>query len=124
MKFMQAQRGISVLGALFMLLVVSTLTGLALKLLPHYMDFYSLQNIITAKSAERAYDVRSAHDFYDYVERGMTVNSIRELGVRDIMAVNVSMGSVEVALDYEVREPLIGNIEVVLTFQRDYHIPQ
>lgn len=124
MKSVRKQRGISLVGLAFLLAVASAVSFVGLKLLPHYMDFYALQSIITKPSAERAFDVQNAGDFYGYVERGMSVNNIRNLDLYDSMQVKVSHGSIEISLDYEVREPIAGNIEIVLVFKREYHIAQ
>ena len=47
MTFARSQQGLSILGWLVVLAVVAFFASTAFKMLPHYMDYMSLEKIIT-----------------------------------------------------------------------------
>lgn len=122
MKFARSQQGLSMLSWLVVLIVVAFFASTAFKVLPHYLDFYSLQKIVTAVETEKALEIRSPGAFYEHVSRGMQVNNIRDLNMREVMDVRMENNDFYVRLKYEKREPLIENLDLVVHFDREYRV--
>lgn len=122
MKFARSQQGLSMLSWLVVLIVVAFFASTAFKVLPHYLDFYSLQKIVTAVEHEKALEIRSPAAFYEHVSRGMQVNNIRDLNMREVMDVRMENNDFYVRLKYEKREPLIENLDLVVHFDREYRV--
>jgi len=122
MTFARSQKGLSMLSWLMVLAVVAFLASTAFKILPHYFDFYALQKIVTAVERDKLVDIRTPADFYEHVERGMQVNSIRDLELRDVLDVRVENNEFHAHLKYEKREPLIENLDLVVHFDREYRV--
>jgi len=87
MTFARSQQGLSILGWLVVLAVVAFFASTAFKMLPHYMDYMSLEKIITSVETDKAADVRTVGEFYNHVSKGMQVNNIRDLNLRDVLKV-------------------------------------
>lgn len=121
MKFARSQKGLSMLSWLVVLCIVGFLASVFLKVLPHYMDFYSLQKIVTSAETESAYQLRSPNDFYAHVSRGAEVNNL-DFVLKDIMDVRMENNEFLVHLNYEQREPLIENLDLVVHFDREYRV--
>jgi len=122
MKFARSQKGLSMLSWLVVLCVVAFLASTTFKILPHYLDFFSLQKIITGVENERALDIRSPSEFLEHVRRGSQVNNIRDLDLRKVMDVRMENNEFLVHLKYEQREPLIENLDLVVHFDREYRV--
>lgn len=122
MRFAHSQKGLSILGWLVALAVVAFLSGTVLKIVPHYMDFYALQKIITSVESERLADIRTPGEFYEHVGRGMQVNRIRDLEPRKVLDVRLEDGNFHVLLQYEKRVPLIETLDLVVHFDRQYRV--
>ncbi len=110
------------LGWVAMLALVAFFASAAFKMLPHYLDFMSMDKIIMAVETDSALDIRSVRDFYDHVNKGMQVNGIRDLNLRDVLQVEVDGDEFRAHLDYEKREPLIRNLDLVANFSKDYRL--
>lgn len=121
MRFARSQKGLSMLSWLVVLCVVAFLAGTTFKILPHYLDFYSLQKIITGVEHEKALDIRSPGEFFEHVSRGMQVNNI-DLSLRDVLEVRMENNEFYAHLKYEKREPLIENLDLVVHFDREYRV--
>lgn len=121
MKFARSQKGLSMLSWLVVLCIVGFLASVFLKVFPHYMDFYSLQKIVTSAETESAYQLRSPNDFYAHVNRGIEVNNL-EFDLKDMMDVRMENNEFLVHLKYEQRESLIENLDLVVHFDREYRV--
>ena len=122
MKFARSQQGLSILGWLVVLAVVAFFASTAFKVLPHYMDYMSMEKIITSVENDKAADVRTINEFYNHVSKGMQVNNIRDLNMRDALQVKVENNEFQVHLKYEKREPLIENLDLVVNFDKEFRV--
>lgn len=122
MTFARSQQGLSILGWLVVLAVVAFFASTAFKVMPHYLDYMSLEKIITSVETDKASDVRTVGEFYNHVSKGMQVNNIRDLNMRDAMQVKVENNEFLVHLKYEKREPLIENLDLVVNFDKEFRV--
>ena len=122
MTFARSQQGLSILGWLVVLAVVAFFASTAFKMLPHYLDYMSLEKIITSVETDKASDVRTVGEFYNHVSKGMQVNNIRDLNMRDALQVTVENNEFQVHLKYEKREPLIENLDLVVNFDKEFRV--
>ncbi|WP_271411200.1 DUF4845 domain-containing protein [Pseudomonas sp. Q1-7] len=122
MTFARKQKGMSVLGWLLVLAVVAFLASTAFKIIPHYLDFFSLEKIITSMETEKALEIRSIPDFYSHVSKGMQVNGIRDLDLEKALTVTLQNDQFEAHLKYEKREPLVENLDLVVRFDKEFRV--
>lgn len=118
------QRGISLTGWLVILVLTGFFANVGFKILPHYMDNRALDKMIRAVDRDVAsgISVRNAGEFRSYINKGMQVNNIRNLNAADIMEVRAEGPELFVHLDYEVREKILKNIDLVVSFDKKYRV--
>lgn len=122
MKFAQSQKGMSILGWLMVLSLVAFFASAAFKVLPHYFDYMALEKMIMAVETDKAAQVTTVGDFYTHVSKGMQVNSIRDLDMEEALKVKIENNEFRVHLQYEKREPLIQNIDLVVRFDKEFRV--
>lgn len=122
MKFAQSQKGMSVLSWLMVLALVAFFASAAFKVLPHYFDYMSLEKIITSVETDEALEINTVGAFYGHVAKGMEVNSIRDLNLKDILEVKIENNEFHAHLQYERRESLIKNIDLVVHFDKEFRV--
>lgn len=113
----QSQRGLTMLGFLITLCLVIFFAFCAMKIVPMYIQFYSVKQILatvannpeaaTGKDKIRALFSRSLQ--IDYVN-GITP---------DMLKIETTDGGYNLVMDYERREPLMANIDVVGKFHAE-----
>ena len=101
MSFASSQKGLSMLSWIVVLAVVAFLASTAFKMLPHYFDYMSMDKTISSVGAGGLEDVRTVGDFYRHVGKGMEVNGIRDLDLREAVKVEIVEGQFQVQLSYE-----------------------
>ncbi|WCD78932.1 DUF4845 domain-containing protein [Pseudomonas sp. TUM22785] len=122
MTFAHSQRGLSILGWLIALAVVAFLASTAFKFIPHYMDYYALEKMIKSVENDRAQGISTPADFISHLNKGMQVNSIRDIDLSKALQVRIENNDFLVALKYEKREPLIGNLDLVVHFDKEFRV--
>lgn len=124
MHNIRAQKGMSFFGWLAILVLVAFFASAAFKLIPHYMDNKALEKAIMAVEMDKATGdkISSVADFYSHISKSMQINSIRDLKMDDILEVKQANNDFLVHLKYEKREPLIKNIDLVVTFDKEYRV--
>jgi len=109
-------------GILLTLVIAGFVVATALKIVPHYMDFWTLEKIVQSTYSEPSGTIVTVNDFYSHVSRGMQVNSIRDLDLKKVLSVTPDGPAFKAHLNYEKREPLIKNIDVVVKFDREFSV--
>ncbi|WP_071870574.1 DUF4845 domain-containing protein [Atopomonas hussainii] len=116
------QRGMSVMNILLMLALAAFLASTAFKVIPHYLDFMALEKMIVAIESPQGQGMTSPGDVYAYIEKGLTVNSIREFDLEKAMEVEQEGNDFLIKLNYERRENLIKNIDLVVKFEKEFRV--
>ncbi|MCC2639067.1 MAG: hypothetical protein K0Q68_2786 [Moraxellaceae bacterium] len=102
---------LSVIGILGMLLKVVTAVG------PAYYDNYTIDKIII--SLFRDGRANSVADFKRGLSDRFQINNIRDKSPDDF-EYEFEDKMLTVIVDYEVRQPFMGNVDVVMTFKKTY----
>jgi hypothetical protein len=122
MKSAGSQKGLSLLGVLLLLFVVGFVASAAFKVMPHYMDNMTLKKLITAMDSDSNIGVDTVDEFYAHVNKGMQVNGIRDLDLKNALSVTEQRDQFLAHLKYENREPLIGNLDLVVKFDQEFSV--
>lgn len=122
MKFAQSQKGMSVLSWLMVLALVAFFASAAFKVIPHYLDYMSLEKMIMAVETDKASQITTVGDFYSHMSKGMQVNSIRDLNLEEALKIKIENNEFHAHLKYEKREPLIKNIDLVVHFDKEFRV--
>ncbi|MNM88976.1 hypothetical protein D3C81_1012000 [compost metagenome] len=122
MKYARSQKGMSLLGWLVVLAVVAFLASTAFKIIPHYLDYYSIEKAITSVETDKAAEVRSVPEFYSYVGKALQINNIRDLNLQEALDVKQQDNEFHAHLKYEKREPLIENLDLVVHFDKEFRV--
>ncbi|WP_263260751.1 DUF4845 domain-containing protein [Pseudomonas sp. RIT-PI-S] len=116
MNAIRSQRGASLIGGLLLLVAVGLLALAGLRLAPHYMDFWALNKAMDKAATDTATKVEDADDYFAYVSRSMQINNIRDLDLKNALKITEQQGGMVARLAYERREHLLGNIDLVVSF--------
>ena len=111
------QKGLSPIGVLAVVCLFAAVLVSTLKLLPHYLDYNTLKTVYTDISKRPEANSQSPREIYDSIQRALAINSVRDFDIRESTVINKESGRLQLGLDYEVREHLFANIDVVLTFK-------
>lgn len=124
MQSIRKQKGMSFFGWLAILVLIAFFASAAFKLIPHYLDNQALEKAIMAIEEDKAVGdkIVTVGDFYSHISKSMQINSVRDLKMEDALVVTKNNNDFIAHLKYEKREPLIKNIDLVVTFDKEYRV--
>lgn len=114
----KAQQGVSVIGVLLAVILFAIVAKAALAIWPAYWDDRVINNEIEDVLKNNPITMKS-FEFESKMDQQLSMNNIRDLKIKDITQVQ-NAGGLEVKKKYEVRKPFLLNIDLVLTFEKDF----
>ena len=112
---MRKQKGMSLVGFLIVLAMVVFFAYLGMRVTPIYLEFYSVQNAMNGVASEPGSANFSPFDIKDKMLNRLYVSyTDGNVGVEDIKVVRNN--GVFLQVNYEVRKPVMGNLDVIATF--------
>jgi hypothetical protein len=112
---LQEQHGMTMISWLLMFMVLGFFVMLGLRLAPVYLENYTIKNALTSLQQEPLINRKPIGEIRRMLNRRFDINSIDHLS-RENIKISRSGGVTKVAVNYEKRQPIIGNIDVIVTF--------
>ncbi|NRB37504.1 MAG: DUF4845 domain-containing protein [Pseudomonadales bacterium] len=111
------QLGLSPIGVLAMTCLFALAVILALKLTTHYIDYYSIKGIYERLLKDPEIKEMDAGDILRKIEGRTYISGLRDYDVKKNSFVGEDDdGEMVLEFNYEVREHILGNLDVILTF--------
>ena len=113
---MHKQRGVSMLGFMFMSVAVIIIAMLAMKLVPAYIEFFSVKKILNAMGQDSETKSMSNNEIRSSFAKRANVGYVTVVKPEDL-AVDRSGGNIVISTEYEYRTKLVANISLVVDFK-------
>lgn len=113
------QQGLTVVGWLVILVVVMVLGSAGIKVIPAYIEFNTISGIIQRTLQDSKVSLKSENEILSDIGRRFYVNTVKSIEPRDLLVTKEPSG-MTVTVDYEVRENLFGNIDLVVVFFKEF----
>lgn len=114
------QHGLGFFGYLFVAGMVVLLILFAMRIIPHYTSNRSLNEQILRTLDDAEAMGGTKRDIRKAIERRLELNNLYHLDVDEILTISKSRDGVTILVDYEVREHLSGNVDLLLQFEREF----
>ena len=119
---LKRQDGMSLIGLLTVVFLIISFALIAMKLVPLYMRNHTIKSVMAGMTDAPGVTKMSTRKIKQSILRRLDINSIYEFD-RKTLTVKKVKGYFELRAEYEVREPIVGNIDVVLSFKELTKIP-
>lgn len=111
----RTQRGLTMIGFLFVAFVFIAAVALVMKLFPAYSQFFSVKKILSTMGQDSDLKGKSNADIRESFRRRADVSYVTEVKPEDIQ-IDRKGGSPVISVDYEFRTPLVANISLIVDF--------
>ncbi len=118
----QKQAGMTAIGWMGVIALIMMLVLMLLKLLPIYMDGYKVGSVLSDLEDDPGVASMTPVMISKTIMKRLDINMVDNVSKEDIY-IDKLKNSMHVEIDYEVRENLIGNVDVVVHFQKAITIP-
>jgi len=109
-------------GYIIAILVFGGLLTMASSLVPLYMDHNTMSNIMDKMQDETGLGVKTEFQLIDLMKKRFKLNNIRDFPIHEHLVFKRSSLATDVVLDYEVRIPLISNLDVIASFNKEIEL--
>jgi len=117
----QKQKGMTLIGFIFVLSFVVFISYIGMKIAPIYMEYYSVVSAMNGVAAERGSARLSPYDLRVRILNRLYV-SYSDDNVKEKDIKLVRNNGVNLRIAYEVRKPVIGNLDVVAKFDKSVRL--
>jgi hypothetical protein len=111
------QNGLTLIGFVMVLAIVIFVAFIGMKIGPIYMEYYSVVSAMNGVASERGSARLSPYDIRVKVLNRLYVSYSAE-NIKEKHIKIVRRNGVNLRIAYEVRKPVIGNLDVVAKFDR------
>lgn len=122
MKTKKYQRGITLFGFSFIMLLIGFTAYTTFKLFPVYMESFTIRSSLKSMETEQGSEYLGALAVRQAITKRFGINNVTQATSDDISVVRD--GQVYyVDVDYEVRVPYFSNISLLFTFKNHAEVP-
>jgi hypothetical protein len=120
-QFPRKQQGLSFIGWLFVIGLVLAFALAAIRIAPIYMENATVKAAL--RSLKEKHDIRddSSSEILTLIQRRLDINNVKDIG-RDNIVIKKDPSSLYVAISYEVRKPLVGNLDIIASFDEELEL--
>ena len=113
---MHKQRGVSMFGFLLIAILVIMFAMLAMKLIPAYVEFFSVKKILNAMGQDSEIKSMSNAEIRNSFAKRAEVGYVTVVQPADL-DIDRAGGNVVISTEYEYRTPLVANISLIVDFK-------
>ena len=113
---MQKQRGVTMIGWIFLLIPVAIVVYGGIRVVPKYLEYYKIVSAMKETASEMKGDeTLSAPSIRSALERRFYTGYVDAIAVEDMQIAKVDTGW-EMRAEYEETVPLFGNLNLLMAF--------
>ena len=122
MKSIHRQRGMTPVGWVLVFLLIAFFALVALRLIPIYLESFTVGSVISDLKEEPGISAMTTREIATLINKRFDINSVTNVGTDDIY-VEKSGGTMTISAEYEVRKPMLGNVDIVVSFNKSVEAP-
>lgn len=113
----RAQQGLTLIGFIMVLIVLGCVAYLAMRLIPMYIEYFGIVKALESTVKDPGITTADEYTLRDKISRHFETGYVHSIQPKDIKITHAQDG-LKLAVDYEVREPLVYNIFLVGHFEK------
>jgi hypothetical protein len=117
MRRAKHQAGLTAIGLILTLIPVGLAVFIVMKVAPVYIEAWSVGDAVNSLKKELDLKEKSREEIYTMIKKRLDVNNISSVDKDDIK-IQKTVNDVKVAIDYEARVPLFGDVALALAFHK------
>lgn len=114
---MKRQQGLGLISWIVVIAVFSIIITLVIRIVPVYLDYFSVKNILSDLQSTSGSRVMPKREIRLQLHKRFRTNNLWDLDADEVVKIikDKDRGLV-FHLKYEIREPIAGNIDFIITF--------
>ncbi len=122
MQSKNKQKGLTGISIMVMLVAIAFIAVIFLKIMPIYFDAFKVGDVVAAMKDERGLGDKPNNEIAKMILKRLDVNMVTDVTKEDIL-VERAKNIVYIDIEYEVRKPMFGNLDVIISFKKSVEAP-
>jgi len=115
------QKGMTAIGWLLVLGLIAFFTLITLRLIPGYLEFAKVTAVLESLQEEPGVTRMAKTEIIRLIGKRFDVNDVYQVDPKQVKVAK-EKGVLKVSINYERREHVIGNIDVITTFEKKIEV--
>lgn len=121
MKKWHHQRGMTAIGWLLVLGLIAFFTLITLRLVPLYLEYSKISSVFESLVDEPGIGAKPRSAIISLVTKRFDINDVRKVSPK-LIKISKEKGLTRISIEYERREHLMSNIDVVASFNKQIEV--
>jgi hypothetical protein len=121
MKKWHHQKGMTAIGWMLVLGLIAFFTLITLRTLPLYLEFGKVASTLESLREQPDMSRKTRSEIVKIVTKRFDVNDVRNVDPK-LIKVSKDKGVLKVSINYERRQHLVGNVDIVATFDKQIEV--
>jgi hypothetical protein len=122
MKTLQRQKGMTAISLVALLILFGFLALIALRLVPIYLDHFKVVSHLKALAEQEETASMADNDIIKTYFKRLDIDDVVDVKRDDFFIEKGDGGGKVLAVEYEVRRPVFGNVSVVVSFVDEFEV--
>lgn len=122
MQLKNKQKGLTGISIMAIISVVAFGALIFFKIMPIYFDAFKVGDVVSSLKAERGLGDKGNREITTMILKRLDVNQVDDVTKEHIFIEKIK-NDVYIDVEYEVRKPMFGNLDVVVSFKKSVEVP-
>ena len=110
------QHGLTAIAIILILAMIAFFAMVAIRLFPIYMEHFSVVSHLESLAEEADITEKTNSEILGTLNKRFSIDDVKNVTNEDVFIERNKDGSMLIAIEYEVRTPALGNIDMVVSF--------
>jgi len=122
MQSKNKQKGLTGISIVVLLIFFAFFAVTLLKIMPIYFDSFKVGDVVSGLKQERGLGEMTNSQIIKIILKRLDVNMVADVTKDDILIEKVK-AEIFVDVEYEVRKPMFGNLDVIISIKKSVTVP-
>lgn len=122
MNFPSDQKGMGFAGWMFLILIFGGVLTVGLRLFPHYLDHNTVAGVLDGLAEVDGLGSQPTATIRDRMNKRLNVNNVRDFDIEENIKIERSGTGARIVMDYEIRVPVVYNLDLVASFDKQVEL--
>jgi len=116
------QRGLTITGWIFVIAIALFFALLGMKMIPSYLNYFSIVQVLESIAQDPTMKNAPPGELRKAFNRRIDINGVYDFPKKGLKIDRSTGEGTKMIVDYEVREPMAGNVDVVMHFHKEVKV--
>lgn len=116
MKGLHRQRGVTGITMILIMALIAFFSLIAMRLFPVYLEHFKVSSHLESLAVEESTGKLSDNEIRKTLAKRFDIDDVENVRPEDIFIERPDRDTLIIAIEYEVRTPAFGNVDMVISF--------